>query len=174
MKIIFDIKTKAERQAYDFLYHKLSTINDGYLYNNGWQGSWLRKNVFRTLGACKYNKKLICLNRDYVNTAPWKNIRNTIIHEIAHALHPVDGHGKHWKQTFLNLGGNGNRTTFFNNEKPKYPKYVLRRKDNKHILKEYYRKPQKVLANIHNMYIRGHKSETLGNLELVEVKHITT
>jgi hypothetical protein len=36
-------------------------------------------------------------------------IKDTIIHEIAHALCPNQGHNRIWKRKYIELGGNGDR-----------------------------------------------------------------
>ena len=69
----------------------------------------------RWLGCCMFNKKTIYLNLAYVANAPPEVIRNTIIHEIAHALLPWQvHHGVQWKQLFRRMGGDGKRCTRVN------------------------------------------------------------
>lgn len=90
--------------------YKLSAKQIGYRFefNN-------RKRAF---GVCNYAKKVICLslplcneNLDRIHT----NIRNTILHEIAHALsvqiHGMSGrgHGANWKSIAKQIGCNGER-----------------------------------------------------------------
>ena len=52
----------------------------------------------RRFGACRYGRKLITLSRPLVLLNPEAEVRDTILHEIAHALCPGDGHGVRWKQ----------------------------------------------------------------------------
>ena len=73
----------------------------------------------RAFGVCYYTQKKISLslplcseNLDKVDT----NIRNTILHEIAHAfsVHVYGislgrGHGKYWKDIAIQIGCNGQR-----------------------------------------------------------------
>ena len=90
--------------------YKLSAKEIGYRFefNN-------RKRAF---GVCNYSKKVIFLslplcseNLDKIHT----NIRNTILHEIAHAFsvhiygYNGRGHGPSWKLIALQIGCNGQR-----------------------------------------------------------------
>ena len=38
---------------------------------------------------------------------PKEEIYKVLLHEIAHALNPDDGHGQKWRDTCLILGGDG-------------------------------------------------------------------
>lgn len=65
-----------------------------------------RKNSF---GLCSYNKKTIELSSYLVESMTDSAIRNTIIHEIAHALTPGHGHDYTWVKKCIELGGDGKR-----------------------------------------------------------------
>lgn len=61
-------------------------------------------------GVCDHRTKLIMLAVGYVATAPQTCIRNTLLHEIAHAL--VGYHHHHdatWRATALEIGCDGRR-----------------------------------------------------------------
>lgn len=62
-------------------------------------------------GICYFDSKIISVSRNYVEepTVPFDDIKNTILHEIAHAIagHTA-GHGDHWKQVARSIGCNGN------------------------------------------------------------------
>lgn len=48
----------------------------------------------RFLGVCRYEQKHICLQTNHVNRATsFRDIFPTVLHEVAHALTPGDGHG---------------------------------------------------------------------------------
>ena len=73
---------------------------------------WMRntgKQVGRA-GQCSWTKKEISLSAKYVELNSMTEIRNTILHEIAHALRPKHGHNKFWRKTALEIGCNGSRT----------------------------------------------------------------
>jgi predicted SprT family Zn-dependent metalloprotease len=64
----------------------------------------------RRFGSCRYRAKLITLSRPltFLNDEP--QVRDTILHEIAHALTPGDGHGAKWKRKCVEIGANPKRT----------------------------------------------------------------
>jgi hypothetical protein len=49
------------------------------------------------LGQCDYEKKTIFLARGHVLHRSPAEVKDTILHEIAHALEPGDGHGSRWQ-----------------------------------------------------------------------------
>lgn len=59
---------------------------------------------FQYLGLCDYSHKAIILNAHHVDLHDEKEILNTILHEIAHALCPMQGHNDVWKQKALSIG----------------------------------------------------------------------
>ena len=63
-------------------------------------------NVF--LGKCSYKEKTIYLNSHHIDTHPEIEVKDTINHEIAHALVPNDSHGIKWRAKAIELGCNGN------------------------------------------------------------------
>lgn len=75
----------------------------------------------RRLGACHFQKIVfgghvvvktlkITLSTHYVEILPENEIRETILHEIAHALAgPQNGHNARWKATARSLGIKGDR-----------------------------------------------------------------
>ncbi len=79
-----------------------------------WDIGWMPRTSMRVCGRCKCGPKKIVLNRDYYFLTPEHNVlENTIIHEVAHAIHferyQKGGHTPEWKAIFLELGGNGQR-----------------------------------------------------------------
>jgi len=59
----------------------------------------------RRAGQCDYNTKVISLSRLYVRNADKAHIRDTILHEIAHALvGPHHGHDAVWRQKAREIG----------------------------------------------------------------------
>lgn len=68
------------------------------------------------LGMCSPRQRRISLSRSYVESAEEPNVRDTILHEIAHALafekypHRRVGHGPEWKAIALSIGCSGSRT----------------------------------------------------------------
>lgn len=56
------------------------------------------------LGFCSYKDKCIILNQFHIETHPEPEIKNTILHEIAHALTPNHGHDDTWHDKARELG----------------------------------------------------------------------
>ena len=57
------------------------------------------------LGSCDYGKQRISLSRYFVRDNSLPAIRETVLHEIAHALvGPGHGHGPRWQQQARALG----------------------------------------------------------------------
>lgn len=60
----------------------------------------------RRLGACWPSRRRIGLSRHFVKLNEAEIVRDVILHEIAHALTPGDGHGRRFKQKARELGCN--------------------------------------------------------------------
>jgi predicted SprT family Zn-dependent metalloprotease len=58
----------------------------------------------RRFGACRYGQKTITLSRYLTFLNSDEQVRDTILHEIAHALAPGDGHGAKWKRKCREIG----------------------------------------------------------------------
>jgi hypothetical protein len=59
--------------------------------------------------STRYYKRKIVFSRLYLreNIDNWHHIEMTIYHELAHALLPIQGHTKKWKELCLKIGGDG-------------------------------------------------------------------
>lgn len=69
-------------------------------------------NAKRRAGVCRYRCKLISLSRHYVrlNADNYEDIRDTILHEIAHALAGFKAaHGPAWKAVCRRIGAKPER-----------------------------------------------------------------
>ena len=64
----------------------------------------------KRFGCCNYRTKTISLSKDLTVLNSEKNVQNTILHEIAHALagHQA-GHGKKWKEIMQKMGADFSR-----------------------------------------------------------------
>lgn len=58
-------------------------------------------------GGCNYTRKIISLSKSLVILNDIKEIKNTILHEIAHILTPRQGHNHIWKQKAIEIGCDG-------------------------------------------------------------------
>ena len=63
----------------------------------------------RRLGQCRYSRKEIGLSYHYVILNGEGLVRDTILHEIAHALTPGSGHGYAWKRKCVEIGAKPER-----------------------------------------------------------------
>jgi predicted SprT family Zn-dependent metalloprotease len=61
-------------------------------------------NTKRLFGQCRNGQKLILLSRHLVELNGEEQVRDTILHEIAHALTPGHHHDKVWKAKAKELG----------------------------------------------------------------------
>lgn len=73
----------------------------------------------RRHGLCSYRDKTIQLSRNSVETRTEDEVRNTIVHEIAHAL-TRSVHDSKWKSMHIKLGGDGKRCSPGSLEPGKY------------------------------------------------------
>ncbi len=67
-------------------------------YSFGWN------NLKRVNGRCVYGTRTIELSRHLTPLRTNEAVMHTIMHEIAHALHPGDGHGSRWKAQMRSFG----------------------------------------------------------------------
>ena len=112
----------------------------------GWGFFWDRAR--RRLGACWYDRQCISLSRHLLGESgcTGREVRDTILHEIAHALAYVHGgergHGRSWRNWCLFLGASPRRCASPGVTGNHRYRYVLRRKDTGEIIVRYLRKPR--------------------------------
>jgi len=97
-------RPKIVRELYTLLAHR--HLPDAVQWPLKWSS---RKTA---LGHCAYKPtSAIFLSTIYINAAQTtlESVTMTILHEIAHALTPGDGHGKLWKKTAQSIGYSGAR-----------------------------------------------------------------
>jgi predicted SprT family Zn-dependent metalloprotease len=63
----------------------------------------------RRFGKCDYTNRRITLSRHLTFLNGMDEVRDTILHEIAHALCPGDGHGPKWRATCVRIGARPKR-----------------------------------------------------------------
>lgn len=83
-------------------------LTDYDLYTKGWRFDW--DNGKRRLGACHYATKRITMSRYLVQNCSDAEVRETLLHEIAHALTPGHHHDGVWRRKLIEMGGTGART----------------------------------------------------------------
>lgn len=63
----------------------------------------------RRFGCCKYRSKIISLSRPLTLLNDVTQVNDTILHEIAHALTPGNGHGAKWRAACVRVGARPQR-----------------------------------------------------------------
>ncbi len=63
----------------------------------------------RRFGSCRPGEKVITLSRALTILNNEQQVRDTLLHEIAHALTPGEGHGATWKAMCVRLGAKPER-----------------------------------------------------------------
>ena len=95
------------------------------LLKEGWSTA-ISNRMKRSFGMCNYTYKTITLSKTLVEANSEERVRNTILHEIAHAIagHTA-GHGWKWRQVAQMLGCDARRC--FSSENTVIPqgKYTL-------------------------------------------------
>jgi predicted SprT family Zn-dependent metalloprotease len=79
------------------------------LIEQGWTFKFAKDK--RTVGWCRHSQKTIEVSKYYLDSHP-DEIKDTILHEIAHALvGPNHGHDYVWRRMCVKIGANPRRTT---------------------------------------------------------------
>lgn len=85
-----------------------ATLIDDHLPGAGWMFDF--DNAKKRVGCCKHGKKLITISRHLADQLSESEIRDVLLHEIAHALVGVShGHNQVWKRKALEIGCNAQR-----------------------------------------------------------------
>lgn len=101
---------------------KKDFVVNGKTYNlakSGWKFKGFDRAVNR-LGICYGGAKQIGLSKKMTEIRPESGVKNTILHEIAHAIdNEIRGHSDHsyhWEKIAKSIGCTGERCTNVNNE----------------------------------------------------------
>lgn len=87
------------------------------------QWSFQFDDASRRAGVCKHATKVLSLAREFALVAPSSEVRNTILHEIAHALvGPKHNHDQVWKDQARAIGCTGERCHDVKFAPPRYIK----------------------------------------------------
>lgn len=88
------------------------------LYRKGWRFDFFRSR--KSFGRCLYREKRILLSTEFVRINDEHHVRDTILHEIAHALvGGAHGHDESWQEKAREIGCDGKR--FFDTEAVNQP-----------------------------------------------------
>ena len=93
------------------------------LFEKGWRFSF--DTARRRFGCCNYTYKKISLSRALVSVNDEARVKNTILHEIAHALvGRGHGHNNVWKKMAIAIGCDGKRCFTTENTTLPESKYI--------------------------------------------------
>lgn len=93
-----------DRSDMSVIHWARGVMADHGLIEQGWKVV-INKRLSRALGRCCYSKKTIEFCEDHVKGDSFETIRDTLLHEIAHALvGPGHGHGDVWKRMAVRVG----------------------------------------------------------------------
>jgi predicted SprT family Zn-dependent metalloprotease len=109
-----------ELEKAHFLANQL--MNQHGISQKGWKFSF--DNARRRFGCCSYRKKQISLSRPLTLLNSESEVRNTILHEIAHALTKGHHHDRVWKAKAKEIGCTGDRCYNSKLVKTPEPKYI--------------------------------------------------
>ena len=134
----------------------------------GWSAGWDRAR--RRFGACWPKRKRITLSRVLTEMNAEDQVHDTILHELAHALTferhgRVRSHGPEWKAIARSLGATP-RACSANGLLPP-GRFALVHRSTGEIFRTYLRQPRQL--DLRGRYIRGRKSETLDQLQVIEL-----
>lgn len=102
--------------------YALARLLEHGLWQDGWRFQW--DNAKRRAGATKYKKKVITLSRPVCKLRTIEDAKETIRHEIAHALAGYEAHhnGK-WKRIAVSVGAKPEACFTFTAEQEAKVKY---------------------------------------------------
>lgn len=74
----------------------------------GWTWRW--DTAHSRYGCCRHHQKLITISKPLANLNEWSETKDTVLHEIAHAIvGPTHGHDKVWKNACRMIGARPER-----------------------------------------------------------------
>lgn len=86
----------------------INLMEEHGLIEKGWYFEF--DHAKRRFGRCSHGRKLISLSRTLVELNGIERVKNTILHELAHALvGPRNGHNEIWRAKALEIGCDGER-----------------------------------------------------------------
>lgn len=133
-----------------------------------WDFGW--NNRKRSLGVCKHSSSVIELSRTATSVNEEHVVKNTILHEIAHALVGIGhGHDSVWQAMAKSIGCDGKRCGIIDktNLGELGVKWVMV-DPNGVVCKHWFRKPAKTtFAKLSTLYLTHRKEETLGKLSII-------
>ena len=101
----------------------LNLMREHKLLNMGWTFEF--DNARRRFGVCRYRTKRIGLSKHLVSLNDEASVKDTILHEIAHALvGGGHGHDHVWRSKAIEIGCNGKRCYSSNEVETPESRYI--------------------------------------------------
>lgn len=86
----------------------LELMQKHFIVDYGWKFNFDKSN--KRFGFCSHKKKTISLSLHLTELNTYDDVKNVILHEIAHAIvGPNNGHNKIWKLKAIEIGCDGER-----------------------------------------------------------------
>ena len=76
------------------------------LIGQGWTIKFLDENK-ENAGQVFHTPKLITFTREFIHDTRIENLRELVLHEVAHALCPNGDHTQEWRDMLTSIGGSG-------------------------------------------------------------------
>lgn len=137
---------KSAQDVKEYVHAVLMSVG---LWDKGWRFDWNRRTG--AFGVCNYKKRRVFLSKFLFPMMCDKEIKDTILHEVAHALTPGAKHGPMWRRKALELGAKPETGRYGTAEmtqamKSKYNWEVRCKCGN--VKKPYQRKPRKYVQRV--------------------------
>lgn len=150
-------------QALTLLHEKLTEHG---LTQKGWRGDL--DTAEKRFGLCSPSRKTITLSRSLVALNSQEEVLDTILHEIAHALAAIEtgdncGHDHRWRAICRRIGAKPERCYDSRDVTTPNASWILAHRHTGEIFARLQKKPAEDIAEL---FIRGRRKETLGQLEL--------
>jgi len=131
-----------------------------------WAFKWNRAK--KQFGLCSERKKTIFLSKHMTPHRKEENVKNTILHEIAHALVGCrNGHNWCWRSRFLSIGGNGERcSNDVDVHDVSTPKYIMIDTVDGSLVKTYIKTPSAKVRDKLHLYYPRNRPERKGKLKI--------
>jgi predicted SprT family Zn-dependent metalloprotease len=88
----------------------------------GWEFRF--DSAVQRFGCCYSSIQVISLSYKLTELNSEEEVKDTILHEIAHALNPHENHGRDWKNTCIKIGARPERCYTLNTIEVPVPKHV--------------------------------------------------
>jgi predicted SprT family Zn-dependent metalloprotease len=93
---------------YDEVISLAEHLIEVHLADKKWQWTFFFDHAVRRVGACHHDTKRISLSRHYVDIADIDDVKQTLLHEVAHAMvGKRHNHSQQWLDTARSIGYTG-------------------------------------------------------------------